>query len=255
MLRTIFTAAAALACLSAGLIAGMASPASAASSVLAPGQQLTAGQELTAGPYVLIMQGDGNLVEYNGSAPLWATNTAGQPGNWAIMQTDGNLVVYSAQSQVRWSSGTYGYGGADLALQTDANVVEYLNGQAIWATSWMQNAGAAQTYAQEMFTHYGWSVSGQYPYLNDLWTHESNWRWNVCNGGSTYPSCNYTGSAYGIPQADPGSKMASIGPDWATDGLTQVTWGLNYISQKYGNPQNAWNHDVACNLCGYGPRK
>jgi hypothetical protein len=49
--------------------------------------------------------------------------------------------------------------------------------------------------------------------------------------------------------------MASINPDWTTDGLTQVTWGLNYISSRYGNPQNAWNHDVACGYCGYGPRK
>jgi hypothetical protein len=202
-LRTAASAALALTLVSAGLIAGLAGPASAASSVLAPGQELTASQELTAGPYVLIMQGDGNLVEYNGGTALWATDTAGQPGNWAIMQTDGNLVVYGAQNQVRWSSGTWGYSGTDLVLQTDANVVEYLNGRAIWATSWLQNAGAAQTYAQEMFTHYGWS-SGQYTYLNNLWTRESNWRWNVCSGGATFPNCNYTGSAYGIPQADPG---------------------------------------------------
>jgi hypothetical protein len=103
-LRAALTAAAVLACISAGLIAGTSSPASAASSVLAPGQQLTAGQELTAGPYVLIMQGDGNLVEYNGPTPLWATDTAGQPGNRATMQTDGNLIVYGSQNQVRWSS-------------------------------------------------------------------------------------------------------------------------------------------------------
>ena len=35
--------------------------------------------------------------------------------------------------------------------------------------------------------------------------------------------------AYGIPQALPGSKMASAGPDWQTSAATQIRWGLGYI--------------------------
>ncbi|MFC3690380.1 hypothetical protein [Aquipuribacter hungaricus] len=44
----------------------------------------------------LVMQGDGNLVLYRGSAPLWSSETQGNPGAYAVMQSDGNLVVYSA---------------------------------------------------------------------------------------------------------------------------------------------------------------
>jgi len=244
-----------LSCVSFGLTAMLAAPANATSSTLGSGQELTGGQEIAAGPYVLIMQTDGNLVEYDGSTALWSSYTSGQPGNYVIMQSDGNLVVYSSSGQWRWQSGTNGYSGAYLAIQTDSNVVVYSSGGgALWAKSWTQTAAGAQAYAQLMFIHYGWSVSAQYPYLNDLWTRESNWRWNVCNGGATYPNCNYSGAAYGIPQSDPGSKMAADGPDWTTDGLTQVAWGLAYISSAYGTPENAWNHDVACGYCGYGPR-
>jgi hypothetical protein len=231
----------------------MAGPASATSNELAPGQELTGGQEIAAGPYILIMQTDGNLVEYDGSTVLFDTDTSGEPGNRLVMQTDGNLVMYGSANQVRWTSDTYQYPGAYLAIQTDSNVVVYDGSTPLWAKSWMQTAAGAEAFAQVIFVHYGWSVSAQFPYLNDLWTRESNWRWNVCNGGGTYPTCDYTGIAYGIPQSDPGSKMASAGPDWTTDGLTQVIWGLNYIDSAYGTPQAAWDHDVACGYCGYGP--
>jgi hypothetical protein len=36
---------------------------------------------------------------------------------------------------------------------------------------------------------------------------------------------NPSTGAYGIPQALPGSKMASAGPDWRTNAATQVRWG------------------------------
>jgi hypothetical protein len=236
-----------------GLTAALAGPAGATSSTLEPGQKLTAGQDLAAGPYTLDMQTDGNLVEYDGATVLFASDTSGEPGNWVTMQTDGNLVVYSSSGKWRWQSGTYGLDGAYLALQTDSNLVIYQAGRAIWARSWMETAAGAQAYAQVLFPRYGWSVSGQFGYLNDLWTRESNWRWNVCNGGATYPNCDYSGVAYGIPQADPGSKMAANGPDWATDGLTQVAWGLAYISSVYGDPQAAWAHELAYGW--YGPKQ
>ena len=36
--------------------------------------------------------------------------------------------------------------------------------------------------------------------------------------------------------------MASKGSDYLTNYQTQINWGLSYISSRYGNPQNAWNH-------------
>ena len=49
----------------------------------------------------------------------------------------------------------------------------------------------------------------------------------------------YSG-AYGIPQALPGSKMASAGADWQTNPVTQIRWMAGYVS-RYGGWQGALN--------------
>lgn len=51
---------------------------------------------------------------------------------------------------------------------------------------------------------------------------------------------NPTSSAYGIPQALPGSKMRSAGSDWRTNPITQLKWMKSYIKDRYGSAQNAW---------------
>lgn len=73
----------------------------------------------------------------------------------------------------------------------------------------------------------------QYNCLVQLWDHESGWRVDAENASS---------GAYGIPQSLPGSKMAAAGADWKTNGVTQVKWGLSYISSQpdYRNPCGAW---------------
>lgn len=72
----------------------------------------------------------------------------------------------------------------------------------------------------------------QFPCLEKLWTKESGW---------TTTSGSPTG-AYGIPQALPGSKMASYGDDWQTNPATQIKWGLNYIKNRHSTPCGAWQH-------------
>ncbi len=99
------------------------------------------------------------------------------------------------------------------------------------------SSGDARTMARAMVADRGWS-SGQFTCLNSLWTRESNWN----------PTAdNPTSSAYGIPQALPGSKMASAGADWRTNPATQITWGLGYIADRYGDPCAAWSHFQANN--------
>lgn len=78
----------------------------------------------------------------------------------------------------------------------------------------------------------------QFACLDKLWEKESNWR---------VTADNPTSSAYGIPQALPGHKMASAGADWETNPATQITWGLDYIGDRYGTPCKAWNHSQAVN--------
>ena len=103
------------------------------------GDSLRAGWTLTAGAsllsadrqYRLIMQGDGNLVLYKGSAALWSTQTDGNTGAYAMMQGDGNLVVY-AGGVAKWNSQTNGFNGAYLSLQNDSNLVVYGGGHPLW---------------------------------------------------------------------------------------------------------------------------
>lgn len=71
----------------------------------------------------------------------------------------------------------------------------------------------------------------QYNCLYQLWMRESGWN---------YKAYNRSSGAYGIPQALPGSKMASAGDDWRTNPITQVKWGLNYVKQRYGSACGAW---------------
>ena len=89
--------------------------------------------------------------------------------------------------------------------------------------------GSAQAIGRELAAARGWG-DDQFACLVQLWNRESGWRVNAAN-----PS-----GAYGIPQALPGSKMASVGADWQTNPATQITWGLNYIAGRYVTPCGAW---------------
>jgi hypothetical protein len=84
---------------------------------------------------------------------------------------------------------------------------------------------------------YGWGAD-QFSCLNLLWQKESKWSYSAINSSS---------GATGIPQALPGSKMASAGSDWASNAATQIAWGLGYISSVYGTPCAAWSHSQAVN--------
>lgn len=92
--------------------------------------------------------------------------------------------------------------------------------------------GTAQGIAYDMVAARGWG-DDQFACLVSLWNKESGWRVNAMNPSS---------GAYGIPQSLPGSKMASAGADWQTNPATQITWGLGYISGRYGTPCGAWGH-------------
>ena len=97
-------------------------------------------------------------------------------------------------------------------------------------------AGTPRQIARAMLSQFGWSASKQFKYLNWLWERESGW--------NKYAHNPYSG-AYGIPQALPGSEMASAGPNWRSNASTQIRWGLRYIKARYGSPHRAWNHSQA----------
>lgn len=91
------------------------------------------------------------------------------------------------------------------------------------------NPGTAQAIAYSLLPSFGFSTN-QFGCLDNIWSRESGWRYNAANASG----------AYGIPQALPGSKMATAGPNWQTNPTTQIKWGLGYIKSRYGNPCAAW---------------
>jgi hypothetical protein len=96
--------------------------------------------------------------------------------------------------------------------------------------------GTAQHTGYEMLPSFGFNQTSQWTCLLNLWNRESGWAYDAENTAS---------GAYGIPQALPGDKMASAGADWQTNPATQIKWGLGYITQVYGTPCGAWDHELA----------
>jgi uncharacterized protein YabE (DUF348 family) len=93
------------------------------------------------------------------------------------------------------------------------------------------NPTEAQALGHQMMLAYGFGEE-EWPCLYNLWMRESGWRTTAGNVSS---------GAYGIPQALPASKMASVAPDYLTNAATQITWGLGYVKGRYGTPCGAWS--------------
>ena len=72
----------------------------------------------------------------------------------------------------------------------------------------------------------------QFDCFNNIIIRESMWRVDATNPSS---------GAYGIPQALPGSKMASAGSDWRTNPATQIIWAIGYMEDRYGSICSAWS--------------
>ena len=130
---------------------------------------------------------------------------------------------------------TYGYastqkisfsrGGFNIVTGSDAAAMFVENAEA-------PSPGTAKAYAFELLQSMGFGTD-QYSCLVKLWERESNWRVQASNSSS---------GAYGIPQALPGSKMATEGADWMTNPETQIRWGAKYIKGRYGSPCGALAH-------------
>jgi murein DD-endopeptidase MepM/ murein hydrolase activator NlpD len=109
-LPRIAAAVAALA-VAAGALVGLAQPAAAAvvyTGSVPAGTTLNPGDAVTSpnGQFRLILQGDGNLVEYGiGNAVLWASNTSGQPGATAVIGKNRAVdLMRNGKRIARWSS-------------------------------------------------------------------------------------------------------------------------------------------------------
>jgi hypothetical protein len=127
------------------------------------------------------------------------------------------------------------YGSIDLAatplgamFSSDLALVSSISRQVEMARTQI----GAKKVAQAILTQeYGFDDS-QFTCLNSLWTKESHWN---------YKAHNYRSGAHGIAQALPAEKMSVIATDWRTNPVTQIRWGLRYITLRYDPPCNAWS--------------
>ena len=92
---------------------------------LTPGKFYTPPQK----QYVLVFQGDGNLVvyRYNSSTgkaydPVWNSGTHGNSGARCFLQEDGNLVIYTSSMSPIWNTRTSGKRRATLYIKDDGEI-------------------------------------------------------------------------------------------------------------------------------------
>ncbi len=135
-----------------------------------------------------------------------------------------------------WPVRTAGGSASVTRMASPARVIRTVSGS---SSTVAPAATAAPRYrtprriARSLLHRFHWH-RWQFRYLNLLWARESGWdRYtsNPCSG------------AYGIPQALPGSKMASAGPGWQSNARTQILWGIRYIQGRYRTPYRAWRQE------------
>ena len=92
------------------------------------------------------------------------------------------------------------------------------------------NQATAKKLASQM-GHSDWTTGAQWDAWVKLWDRESGW---------SITAANPTSDARGIAQ-----NINGYGPDYKQgDAVSQITWGINYIAQRYGNPVMAWGHET-----------
>ena len=151
-------------------------------------------------------------------------------GTMASASTIQSFDPYRAEAEQVWGSAStqkisFSRGGFNIVTGDEAAAM-YVEAASL------PSAGTAKAFAWQQLQAMG-EGEDQYSCLVALWERESNWRTGALNRSS---------GAYGIPQALPGSKMASAGPDWLTNPETQIRWGLKYIESRYGSPCGALAH-------------
>ncbi len=107
--------------------------------VLASGESLGENQTRVSldGAYRLQYQGDGNLVVVRlaDDSCAWSSQTNNTSVGATVMQGDGNLVIYNGDWTGIWSTGTWGHDGARLEIANDELAVVAPDATKLWWVS------------------------------------------------------------------------------------------------------------------------
>ena len=126
---------------------------------------------------------------------------------------------------------------------SNANLVAAaLSGGNTITSSGIANSGGGSPSANQQLAkqlaiqmgHSDWTTGQEWSDWVSLWNQESSWQTDAANP---------TSSARGIAQ-----DINGYGPDNVQgNSASQITWGINYIAGRYGNPSAAWAHEKANN--------
>ena len=119
----------------------------------------------------------------------------------------------------------------DAVKTVDASAMALISVAARQVELARQPDGAREIAKSLIAANYTWSEK-QFTCLDQLWTKESHWN---------YKARNKVSGAHGIAQALPATKMEVVGTDWRTNPVTQISWGLKYINERYNTPCAAWS--------------
>ena len=143
--------------------------------------------------------------------------------------------AYVGQHRAGQSAGTARAAGGHAVTAAESSALLNAKPAAAASTGYRLTRNLAIAWRM-MYNRFHWRPKYQFRPLRKLWNRESSWNVHAANP--------YSG-AYGIPQAVPGSKMSSAGPNWRSSARTQIRWGLRYIRSRYGTPRRAWAHECA----------
>jgi hypothetical protein len=167
-----------------------------------------------------------------------STGVLSQPlpteGAAAVLSTSTSPATELSQSELAEREERASRSTDDRRPATDtakARTLSSDSGAAVTRSEDLSNADP-KTLARALMPEFGLS-SSEFGCLDNIWSQESGWNVRADNPSS---------SAYGIPQALPGSKMSSAGPNWESNPETQIRWGLGYIRDRYGSACSAWSY-------------
>lgn len=219
-----------------------ARPAAAGSTELQPGQELTGGQDLVDMTMSLVLGTDGNLVLDDAGHAVWANGITNQPNSHLIMQTDGNLVEYNPAGSPVWVTGTYGHPGAYLGLGSAGEFGVYDFPTTLWQSPY-PNTYLASNQSDVLFAGQTEGAPGQemldaalgyslYEYDGWLEMYKNGTNNLLWSEGSYYPS-----GAYAIMQSDGNFVLYHGGTAvWSTNtGGHPASYGYYLHLQADGN--------------------
>ncbi len=164
----------------------------------------------------------GSLLALSPVIPAGDIATAAPLSSFAVTESTDDLAAYR---QALLSKQT-------VAIEVTNETIKLLHEQRVQELGYEPATTDPREIARQIMANkYSWGED-QFSCYNSIIMRESKWIVSADNPHS---------SAYGIPQALPGKKMAVFGADWRTNPATQIRWGLDYVRVRYGTPCGAWS--------------